>query len=182
MNPVTTRVTVGEPWGKQVVPNITLEEVNFFGRPNFSGEVDNFGESKRQFTVLIKNEDADALRALGYNVKTKIPTPEEVEQGREMISHLKVAVDVIIDRTTGEERGSDVIAVMGEQHEKLTGATMGIIDRARVHQIDMELRAWCYNQKDVDNGLDQPKYSARLVACVAVIQRSILGEKYGHLI
>ena len=182
MEPVTSKITIGELWGNQKVPNITIEDVKFWGRPNFAGEMDNFGESKRQFTALIPNDAADALREIGYNVKTKIPTPEEAAEGKEPISHLKVAVDVIIDRTTGEERGSNVVAIMGEQTEKLNGSTMSIIDRARINQVDMEIRAWCYNQKDVDEGRDTPKYSARLVTCVAVIQRSILGEKYGALL
>ena len=181
MDPVTSTITVGEPWGKQTVANITIQDAKFWGRPNFAGELNQFRETKRQFTVLIPNEHADTLRELGWNVKTKIPTPEEVEKGYEPVSSLKVAVDVNIDKE-GNETGSNVIVIMGDQQEKLTGNTMAILDRSRIQNVDMELRAWMYNKDEVDKGLEEPKYSARLVTCVATIQRSILGEKYGALL
>lgn len=181
MEPLNTKITVGELFGKQVVPNITLEDAKFWGRPNFAGELNQFRETKRQFTVLIPNDAADQLRELGYNVKTKIPTDEEIAEGREPISHLKVIVDCNIN-SEGQEYGSNVHIVMGEVPEKLNGQTMGILDRARILNLDMELRAWNYNADEVAKGLDTPRYSARLVTCVAVIQRSILGDKYGALI
>lgn len=181
MEPITSTITVGEPWGKQTVPNITIENAKFWGRPNFAGEINQFRETKRQFTVLIPNDLADQLRDIGYNVKTKMPTPEEQAEGREPISSLKVIVDVTINER-GEEYGSEVFLMVGGDHQKLNGSNMGIIDRARIHNVDMELRAWNYNKKEVDAGLEEAKYSARLVTCVAIIERSILGEKYGALI
>lgn len=181
MEQPTSTITVGTLWGKQTVPNITIEDAKFWGRPNFAGEMNQFKETKRQFTVLIPNDVADDLRALGYNVKTKIPTPEEQAEGREPISFLKVIVDVNINNE-GEEYGSAVHIIQGDTPEKLNGQTMGILDRSRILNIDMEIRAWCYNQKEVDAGLEEPAYSARLVTCVAVIQRSVLGDKYGALI
>jgi hypothetical protein len=164
---INTKVSVGETFGKQKLGNLTLEDAKFFGRPNFSGEEDRFKDSRRKFTVLIPNEVADQLRDIGWNVKTTIPTPEEVADGREPLSHLKVMVDT----------GSDIWVLMGEDREKLNERTMGVLDRSRIQSMDMEIRAWEYDPEE------QPgQFSARLVTLVATIQPNILSAKYGSLL
>ena len=177
---INTKVSVGQSYGAKGIPNITLEDAKFFGRPNFAGEMNRFKETKRQFTVLIPNDVADQLRQIGYNVKTNIPTQEELAEfpDREPISHLKVAVD-----EPTESGGSAVYIKMGETGtpEKLTAANLGAMDRARIHDMDMEIRGWMYNQDEVNKGIEQPLYSARLVTVVANIQLDILGAKYGIL-
>ena len=173
---INTKVSVGESYGDKA-PNITLEDARFFGRPNFSGEEDRFKDARRKFTVLIPNEVADELRALGYNVKTDIPNDEEKAQGRETISHLKVMVD-----PPTEGGGSSVFVKMGDNKpEKLTVQTLGVMDRARLETMDMEIRAWMYNEEEVRKGLESPQYSARLVALVASIRMNLLDQKYGML-
>jgi hypothetical protein len=161
---INTKVSVGDTFGKQKLGNLTLEDAKFFGRPNFSGEEDQFKDSRRKFTVLIPNEVADQLREYGWNVKTNIPTQEEVAQGREMISHLKVMVD----------RTADVWIKMGEDNEKLNEQTMGVLDKSRVEHLDMEIRAWEYDPEDKPG-----EFSARLVTLIAVIRPNILSQKYG---
>lgn len=161
---INTKVSIGETFGKQKLGNLTLEDAKFFGRPNFSGEPDQFKDERRKFTVLIPNEVADQLREMGWNVKTNIPTQEEIAEGREMISHLKVMVD----------RGSDVWVFMGEEKEKLTEQTLGILDKSRVERLDMEIRAWEYDPDEKPN-----EFSARLVTLIAVVRPNILSAKYG---
>jgi hypothetical protein len=161
---INTKVSVGETFGKQKLGNLTLEDAKFFGRPNFSGEEDQFKDARRKFTVLIPNEIADQLREMGWNVKTNIPTQEEVAQGREQISHLKVMVD----------RTADVWVFMGEEKEKLNELTMGVLDKSRVERLDMEIRAWEYDPEDKPG-----EFSARLVTLIAVIRPNILSAKYG---
>ena len=174
-----TKVSVGQSYGRGL-GNLTLENAKFFGRPNFSGEEDRFKDSRRKFTVQIPNEAADELRALGWNVKTTIPQSEE----QDPISHLKVMVDFRFDENhpgdVAYEKGSDIWVIMGEQREKLTSLTAGILDRSRILTMDMEIRAWNYNASDVLDGAD-PEYSARLVAIVATINPSLLSSKYGIL-
>lgn len=168
-----TIVSVGQAFGRGI-PNITLEKARFFGRPNFAGAKDRFKEEKRQFTVLIPNDIADQLRAIGYNVKTNIPTPEELREfpDREKISHLKVAVD----------ESSDVFVKMGDADPtKLAPQTFGVVDKSRIHEMDMELRAWMYNRDMVEQKIEEPKWSARLVQCVVVLEPNILAMKYGNL-
>ncbi len=171
---INTIVSIGQSFGKGL-PNVTLQDAKFFGRPNFAGEKNRFKEEKRQFTVLIPNDTADTLREIGYNVKTNIPTPEDLREhpDRETISHLKVAVD----------DSSDVFIKMGAEGEptKLDPKTFGVVDKSRIHEMDMEIRAWMYNKDEVAAGEETPKWSARLVTIVVNLERNLLMEKYGNL-
>lgn len=164
---ISTVVSVGDTYNKKV-GNITLEDAKFFGRPNFSGVEDRFKDARRKFTVLIPNEVADQLREMGWNVKTNIPTPEELAEfpDRAPLSHLKVMVD----------DGATVQIRMGEDVETLNPPKFGVIDRSRIESMDMEIRAWEYDPEERPG-----QYSARLVALVANIRPNILEQKYGRL-
>lgn len=170
---INTKVSIGETNGRGI-PNLILEDAKFFGRPNFNGEEDRFKDDRRKFTVLIPNDVADQLRELGYNVKTTIPTPEEKAQfpDRESISHLKVMVDVKEDPT----KGAQVYIKQGEDLEKLTPATVGLIDRSRFDEIGMEIRGWEYDPEEKPG-----EYSARLVQFIGVMPMNALEAKYGRL-
>ena len=164
---INTKVSVGPTYGNKV-GNLLLEDAKFFGRPNFAGEKNRFNETKRQFTVLIPNDVGENLRQAGWNVKTNIPTAEELQQfpDRTELSHLKVAVDP----------GSEVFIKMGDQLERHTESTYGVADRARVDYMDMELRAWEYDAEERPG-----QYSARLVSDVMTITPNLMQEKYGVL-
>jgi hypothetical protein len=164
---INTKVSVGDTYNKKV-GNITLEDAKFFGRPNFSGVEDRFKDDRRKFTVLIPNDVADQLREMGWNVKTSIPTPEELAEfpDREPLSHLKVMVD---DNSVVQIR-------MGDDVETLSIPSFGVIDRSRIETMDMEIRAWEYDPDERPGN-----YSARLVALVANIRPNILEQKYGRL-
>jgi hypothetical protein len=171
--PLNTKITIAEPYGRQKIGNLTLEDARFWGRPNFSGEMDQFKDDRRKFSVLIPNELADGLRDLGWNVKTTLPTPEEVAAGKESTSGLKVMLNFRTNEN-GEETGPDVWLIMGEQREKLTSKTIGVLDRSRIIDLAMEIRAWEYDPDD-----NPGKFSARLVQLVAVIEPNLLQSKYG---
>lgn len=171
--PLTTKITVADPVGRSKIGNITLEDAKFWGRPNFSGEMDQFKDDRRKFSVLIPNEYADDLRALGWNVKTKLPTAEEQADGREAVSGLKVMVDYRTG-SKGEEVGPDIWLIMGEQRERLTSSTVGVLDRSRIIELAMEIRGWEYDPEDKPG-----EFSARLVQLVAIIEPNILQGKYG---
>lgn len=167
---INTKIHVGEKYGKTKVANITLEDAKFWGRPNFSGdaESDRFKDPRRKFTVLIPNDVADTLRDLGWNVKTTIPTAEKLAEDPtlEPISSLKVMVDDT----------SDIWIMLGEDREKLAIQNFGVMDRSRVENMDMELRAWEYNPEEYPD-----QFSARLSTLVAVLRPNILDQKYGRL-
>lgn len=172
------KVTVGETYGKQKFPNLTIENARFWGRPNFNGELDRFKDDRRKFTVIVPNEAADMLRDLGYNCKTTLPNPEFPDQ--DPISSIKVMVDFRPDpqhpNDIEREKGPDVWIIQGENREKLNSKTVGLLDRSRVDQLDMEIRGWEYDPDENPGAL-----SARLVTLVAVIRPSVLGSKYGGL-
>lgn len=168
MDPINTTIVIAEPFGNQKLGNLTLTDAKFWGRPNFSGEEDRFRDSRRKFSVIIPNEHADHLRDLGWNVKTTIP--ENPEQ--EPVSGLKVMLNFRMAETG--EQGPDVWIIMGEEREKLTSKTIGLLDRSRVIDMGMEIRAWEYDPEEKPG-----EYSARLVQLVAVIQPNLLQSKYG---
>lgn len=195
--PIETKVSIGETYGKQAVANIVLEDARFWGRPNFSGELDQFRDNSRKFTVIIPNDLADTLRSLGWNVVTKMPntTPSpgpgfyhSVDPDAEPISSMKVKMSFKIPEDKAHlpnaidyEKGPTVFIKQGENVEKLTSLTIGLLDRARIEKLDMELRAWNYNREEVEAGDEEPKYSARLVELVAIIRPSLVSEKHGIL-
>lgn len=176
MEPINTIVSVGSIYGKMVAPNLTLEETGFWGRPNFRGEVNQFGDDRRCFNALIKPADVEALQKLGYPAKLKEPTPDEIEMGREPIGFMKIMVDNMIFNDGVQVQGPEVTIVMGDQHERLNNSTVAILDKSRIHALDMEVRAWDYPKRD-----EGQAYSARLVKLIAVIERDRLAEKYGML-
>lgn len=159
------------PPGQRGIPNVTLQDCRFFGKPNFAGKENQFGDSRPQFTVVIPNDVADQLRTIGYNVKTTLPTEEQKAEGMEEISHLKIMV------------GSDPLVRMGP-----AGATPSVIDQPNFPIVDMtrfetwdcEIRGWAYNEEKVRMGQEKELlYSARLVQFVGIMRPNILAEKYG---
>lgn len=190
MDPITTNLTIHEKYGKQLVPNITLEEAKFWGRPNFSGEEDRFKDSRRKFNVLVTNEQAELLREIGYPAKTLLPTPERLAENpdEEPLSFIKVMIDNVVlsepnaDGLRELVSGPNIKVLRAAEHERLDNATMGILDRARINRLDLELRAWNYNDDEVKQGIEEPKFSARLVTCIAVLQVSPLADRYGNIL
>lgn len=172
IEPIETIVSSGPTLGKKL-GNLTLEKARFFGRPNFSGEVDRFGDDRRKFTVMIPNDVADQLREMGWNVKTIIPTEEEKAEGRETVSCLKVMVD---DISIIQVRMGQDITTLQPGDKKGNPGTFGVMDRSRIEEMDMEIRAWEYKPEEKPG-----EYSARLVALVATLRFNRLEEKYGIL-
>lgn len=178
---INTKVSLGPNYGRGL-PNLTLEDAKFFGRPNFIGAMDDFGDDRRKFTVLIPNDIADQLRELGYNVKTTLPKPAYLEQNpdAEERSHLKVFLNFGYAKghegDDNYETGPKIYIKQGDVVEKLTSKTVGVMDRLTIDELDMEIRAWEFNPKEKPG-----QYSARLVELVAVVRPSILGNKYGRL-
>lgn len=178
MEPLQTTVTVNQNYGRGI-PNITFQNCRFYGKPNFQGVPNQWKDDRRQFTIMVPNDEADNLRAIGYNVKTKVLTEEEKQQGLEQISHISIKVDFRPDKENpsdiSKERGPDIYIVQdGKEPEKLTSKTVACLDNARFENIDMEIRGWEYSPED-----NPGQYSARLVSLVAVMRPSQLGEKYG---
>lgn len=159
---INTKVTVGPVDKGKKLGNLLFEDAKFFGKPNFRGEADQFKDDRRKFTMLVPNDLADQLRTMGWNVKTLLPQQE----GQEELSIIKVMVD----------DGADVWLRMGEDNEKLTPETFGVVDRSRIQEMDVEIRAWEYDPEEKPG-----KFSARLVSVVATLEVSMINKKYGML-
>lgn len=177
-----TILTIGEGRGGRA-PNFTLENCQFFGKPNFGGVMDQFKDDRRKFNVVIPEAGMEPLRALGYNVKQTVPKPEDIEMGREPITFLKVLLNFKIpDDKKGLpneidfETGPDIYIMQGEDVEKINSLTVAVLDRTRFDNIDMEIRGWEYD-KDENPGV----LSARLVQFVGVMRPNMLAGKYGNL-
>lgn len=171
---INTIVSVAHhPPGSKGIPNITLQDCRFFGKPNFAGVENQFKDARRMFTVVIPNDTADQLRVIGYNVKTTLPTEEQKAEGMEPISHLKVMVD----------EGNTMVAMgpAGSTPSIISHENFGIVDMTRFENWDCEIRAWNYNSDEVRAGTEEPKYSARCVQFIGTMRPNILAEKYGAI-
>lgn len=175
MEPLETKVSIAESYG-QGIGNLVLENCRFFKKPNFAGERDDFGNTSRQFNVMIPNELADQLRQIGWKVKTLLPRPDFPED--EARSFLKVNSDFWFARghegDMNYEKGPDVWIIQSDQREKLTSKTVPILDNALFENVDMEIRGWEYRPEE-----NPGEYTARLVTFVAVMRPNALREKYG---
>jgi hypothetical protein len=88
----------------------------------------------------------------------------------------------MVDQMVFEERdgqqvqvqGPEITIKMGDQLERLNNATMAILDKSRIVDLDVEVRAWDYPKRE-----PHEPYSARLVKLVATIERDRLSEKHG---
>jgi hypothetical protein len=175
-----TIITIADNHGTGV-GNLTIQNVKYFGRPNFAGNPDKFNKmgGKRSFSILIPEQYRDTLKGLGWMVNTLEVRPEFPEEEAKHI--LKIAVDIRKDPMFPEdvtrERMPDIWVIQGDlPPEKLTSKTVGILDRNRFDAIDIEIRGWEYDREELPG-----VYSARLVTFVGVMKPSLLGEKYNLL-
>lgn len=173
-----TIVTIGESHGRGI-GNVTIQNVKFFGRPNFSGNPDRHNKQggKRYFNILVPEEVADEMKRLGWMVNTLEPRPEFPEDERKRI--MKINIDVRQDpknpADTTRERIPDIWVVQGDlPPTKMTSNTMSAIDSYRFETMDIEFRGWEYDPEELPG-----TYSARLLTFVGVMRPSLLGEKYG---
>ena len=164
---IPTQIRVGAIGNKKVA-NLELIDAKFWGRPNFSGEEDRFKDTRRKFTILIPEDSAEQIRQMGWNVKTTIPSEEDlaIDPERKPLSHLKVMVD---DSSEVKLVHGDIVTVIPKEN-------FGIVDRTRFDEVSIEIRAWEY---DPDESPGQ--FSARLVQFVGVFTPSLLQERYGTI-
>jgi hypothetical protein len=176
MDPIETEVFVGNVYGKMVAPNLTFMNTRFYGRPNFSGTPNDFNDARPQCTVLIQAHHLEELQRLGYNVKPSKVNPDFPDN--EPFAHLRVMVDqMLFEERDGQQvqvQGPEITIKMGDQLERLNNATMAILDKSRIVDLDVEVRAWDYPKRE-----PHEPYSARLVKLVATIERDRLSEKHG---
>jgi hypothetical protein len=173
--PLTSKFSIADGYGR-LPGNITIEDAQFWGRPNFAGEIDRFKNTSRTFNVILTSEVAEELRRQGWLAKTLMPRNDEEEE----LSFLKVNSDFWFTKghegDMDYEQGPDIWIIQGEQREKLTSKTCPLLDKARFEVVDMEIRPYEWDKED-----NPGRFTARLQTLVAVMRPNMLSEKYGNL-
>lgn len=131
---VNTVMTMLED-GTILFENARIKFKNLSGR-----EVRNKGrvineEGKRNFSLIINQEQADILRRMGVNVKTYIPEDPE----REPEYSIKVNA-TYTDRSTTE-----IYMVTRKKKTLLSADSVGTLDSAEIANVDMIVRLWMYD-------------------------------------
>jgi len=146
------------------LPNRTLEDVRIIFR-NFSGAGDAFNaEGNRNFNIILDDADAEAMRADGWNVKTKEPR----EEGDDPLHLLKVDVSY-------KARPPRVVMITSRGRTNLDEAGVGALDWVNIKQTDLILNpyAWTVNGK---SGI-----KAYLHSIYVTIEEDALEKKYSGI-
>lgn len=119
-------------------PVLFLENAQLIWK-NFQGRERQFNrEGDRNFSVLIPNEDAEQLRALGWNVKELQP----IEEGDPTQPYLKVKVKY--NKDTGS--GPSINIVLDENRIiPLLKESLDIIDTAEIIKADLSLNPYVWD-------------------------------------
>lgn len=126
--------------------NLVIEDATIISR-NFEGRAEPpyTPAGKRQFTLRLNQETAEALAQDGWNVKIRQPDPDEPAVG-----YLNVAVSFasktppkIIQVT--KRNGKDVFTPMNE-------ATCKLIDSAEIEDVNVEIRPYNWEMPSGQKG------------------------------
>ena len=118
---------------------VMLENVRIVFR-NFAGEQKQFNDAgKRNFSIVLTPEQADAFEKDGWNVKRKPPR----EEGDEEFCHLKVSVNF------ASRKPPKIIMMTSRQRNTLDEETAALMDVAELDNVDVIIRPfdWVVNEK-----------------------------------
>lgn len=123
---------------------------------------------ERSFTLIIPDaETAERLQADGWNVRTKAPR----EEGDDPEYQLKVIADYRFPRFA-----PDIWVVTDRKKTLMTAETVGMIDRARIKNVDITVHAKPWYQPDGRSG-----YKAVVREMWVTIESSAFAEKYASI-
>ena len=146
-------------------PPLTIEDARIIWR-NFEGRKTQYNAlGQRNFAVVIPAEDVDAMKADGWNVKTKEPNPEYPDQ--EPLSTLAVKVNF------SGARPPRIVVIAGEDRQELDEDTVSMLDRVQIEKVDLIINPSYY---DVQG---RQGYSAYLRSIYVTIVQDELEKKYG---
>lgn len=104
---------------------------------NFSGKgTDYNAEGDRNFCVVLDDEQAESMKAMGYNVKTKLPREGYEDDGNFNFLKIKVSLKY------GDNRDAEIYRIVGNNRVKLTDKTVSTLDWDEIENIDMRIRPW----------------------------------------
>lgn len=147
-------------------PPLTVENARIMWR-NFSGRQTQFNaKGKRNFNLVIPPEDVEAMKADGWNVKTKQPRPDYPDDTP--LSHLAVNVNF-----SENSRPPRVVLIAGNDRTELDEDTIDVLDRVQIENVDLIINPSYY---DVNGNTG---YTAYLQSIYVTIVQDDLEKKYG---
>lgn len=109
--------------------NVILENVRIMFR-NFAGKGTEYNpEGRRNFCIALNPEDAENLRAIGWNVKT-LPPRDEYEQPQD---YIQVMVSYKF-----EDRAPHVVRISGRNRTAMTESNISNLDWEEIENVDLE--------------------------------------------
>ena len=147
-------------------PPLTVENAQIMWR-NFSGRQTQYNaKGKRNFNLRVSDEDAELMRADGWNVKTKMPRPDFPDETP--LNHLQVNVNY-----SDNSRPPRVVLIAGNSRTELDESTIDMLDSVQIENVDMIINPSYY---DVNGNTG---YTAYLQAIYVTIVQDDLEKKYG---
>lgn len=115
------------------VANISVENAKILFK-NFSGEEKRFNpKGKRNFCLLLDNENAEKLKRDGWNVKYLTPRdPDDAPQ-----AYIQVAVAF-------ENYPPNIFMISGGKKTKLDEDTVSALDYAEIENVDLIIRPYSW--------------------------------------
>ena len=115
------------------VANISVENAKILFK-NFSGEEKRFNpKGKRNFCLLLDNENAEKLKLDGWNVKYLTPRdPDDAPQ-----AYIQVAVAF-------ENYPPNIFMISGGKKTKLDEDTVSALDYAEIENVDLIIRPYSW--------------------------------------
>lgn len=113
------------------ISNISVENARIIFK-NFAGKATKFNpEGKRNFCLIVDNDNAEELKALGWNIKYLNPRdPDEAPQ-----AYLQVSVAF-------ENFPPNVYMITGNKKTKLDEDSINVLDYAEIQNIDLIIRPY----------------------------------------
>lgn len=104
---------------------------------NFSGKANDFNnEGDRNFCVVLGDDDAEMMKDLGYNVKTRLPRPDHEDD--KPLHFLKVKLSYRF----GDDRDPSVYRICGNKRTMYNEKTIGSLDWEEIKKVDLRIRPW----------------------------------------
>ena len=148
-------------------PPLTVEDARILWR-NFSGRQTQYNaKGKRNFNLVIPPEDVEAMKADGWNVKTKAPRPDYPDDTP--LSTLAVNVNY-----SENSRPPRVVLIAGDDRTELDEESISMLDRVQIEKVDLIINPSYY---DVNGNTG---YTAYLQALYVTIVQDDLEKKYGN--
>ena len=135
---------------------------------NFSGAESEYNAAgDRNFCVVLEPDDADEMRAAGWNVRELPPRPGYEEDGPTYYIKVKLSYRF-------EERAPLIVRLDGRHRVNLTEKTVSSLDWDEIEHVDLEIRPYNW-EKGSRKGV-----TAYLKSMYVRVKEDRLAAKYGY--